>query len=466
MESIPPPVLNEGSDLPDSSQVNRGILPPGFTWVILGALVSLICGLQLYAYFAPQEEEARPSMTTHRAALNLTMRQTAALDWLSQLATAPPQQSDSNSPWKDVQSNLEPIIGKSPEAARYHALISLYLKKQVDPKALKSLEEANDAKSSKVLRLVEGESLESEWDRSTPDGKLGYWLDQRDSKKDLRQAELVPSAERLKFLVVVMWSAGLILLGGVTVLIYGVSRLTQKSARPGFLPQMNRLDGHAAAGRVALYLGIYFFFAMGLGALLTQSGMESSVAMVIVSLGMLLLLPFLLSARIFGVTTSLTRLIIGRKSSWMKWFGIAFLAYAANFVVAVPLAAMMNVLLKDLPTPSHEAVEMLAGSPNLTTILSMIFLAAVFAPIIEEVMFRGQLYPAMKRFMPIGVAVVLQGVIFAVIHPQGPILWPALAIVGVTAAILSEETGSLVPAILMHALHNGTLITFNLLLNG
>ena len=127
---MPPPVLNEGAEPPDSSQTNRGILPPGFTWVILGALVLLICGLQLYAYFAPQEEETRPSMATHRAALNLTMRQTAALDWLSQIATAPPQQSDSSSAWKDIHSKLEPIMEKSPEAARYHALISLYIRRK------------------------------------------------------------------------------------------------------------------------------------------------------------------------------------------------------------------------------------------------------------------------------------------------------------------------------------------------
>jgi membrane protease YdiL (CAAX protease family) len=50
------------------------------------------------------------------------------------------------------------------------------------------------------------------------------------------------------------------------------------------------------------------------------------------------------------------------------------------------------------------------------------------------------------------------------IHPQGGALWPVLAWIGGMAAYLTYRRQSLIPAIVMHACHNTTIILFSVYL--
>jgi membrane protease YdiL (CAAX protease family) len=60
--------------------------------------------------------------------------------------------------------------------------------------------------------------------------------------------------------------------------------------------------------------------------------------------------------------------------------------------------------------------------------------------------------------------VFFSSLLFAMVHPTGVPAWPALAAIGAMAALLTFQTRSLVPSIVMHAVHNGTLLLLNLLL--
>jgi len=91
--------------------------------------------------------------------------------------------------------------------------------------------------------------------------------------------------------------------------------------------------------------------------------------------------------------------------------------------------------------------------------LTIAFLAVATAPIVEESIYRGILYPAFERISNAKVAVILVTVLFAV--PHVPQYWPNIAIIGsitllsVVLTILRAYTGRLLPCIVVHFVFNG-----------
>jgi membrane protease YdiL (CAAX protease family) len=90
----------------------------------------------------------------------------------------------------------------------------------------------------------------------------------------------------------------------------------------------------------------------------------------------------------------------------------------------------------------------------------VLFLAAAFAPFFEEALFRGALQRGVRRRYGPVVSGLIVAFIFAVIHPQGFLLVPALGALGFGFAMLREWRGSLIAPMVAHAVHNGTLVTF------
>lgn len=55
------------------------------------------------------------------------------------------------------------------------------------------------------------------------------------------------------------------------------------------------------------------------------------------------------------------------------------------------------------------------------------------------------------------IGILATSLLFAAIHPTGIPAWLALATTGAFAAITVHQTGSLVPAIVLHGIHNGMI---------
>ena len=85
--------------------------------------------------------------------------------------------------------------------------------------------------------------------------------------------------------------------------------------------------------------------------------------------------------------------------------------------------------------------------------------ACVWAPLIEETLFRGALYRYLRPSLSVLGASVLTGALFAFVHPQGLAFLPALGAVGIVLGLLREWRGSLTACMTAHALHNGFMIT-------
>lgn len=88
--------------------------------------------------------------------------------------------------------------------------------------------------------------------------------------------------------------------------------------------------------------------------------------------------------------------------------------------------------------------------------------AAVIVPVLEELLFRGFLYPMLRRYVGTGWALAVTSFLFAVAHilePEGGwrqacLLFPLYSLLGLLLGGLVQRTGSLLPSILAHSLNN------------
>jgi len=78
----------------------------------------------------------------------------------------------------------------------------------------------------------------------------------------------------------------------------------------------------------------------------------------------------------------------------------------------------------------------------------------VFAPIFEEIAFRGLLFAILRRRLPFVPAALVSASVFALAHGYGVIGFVSVAWSGFLWAWVYEKTGSLIPGIIAHSMNN------------
>ena len=130
-------------------------------------------------------------------------------------------------------------------------------------------------------------------------------------------------------------------------------------------------------------------------------------------------------------------------------------------VPAVAAAVALSGLLLPTDRGSQNPVipALLDCGPSFKLLL--LALVGVAAPLVEETMFRGLLYPAMAARIRPALAIPINGLLFALVHADLPVLLPLLAL-GSVLAYLRHRTGSVLPGMITHGLWN--LQTFGIVL--
>jgi len=139
-------------------------------------------------------------------------------------------------------------------------------------------------------------------------------------------------------------------------------------------------------------------------------------------------------------------------------------------LMTVALTALRDRLAPGSPMPSHPVQGALMGA-DWSTIIQIMVLGVIVAPLVEETMFRGALYRQLRdstRWLGfVGSALlsaVVSSVIFAAIHPQGWVFIPALASLAMAFCIAREWRGNLPAGIVAHGLTNFITLSLNVLL--
>lgn len=105
----------------------------------------------------------------------------------------------------------------------------------------------------------------------------------------------------------------------------------------------------------------------------------------------------------------------------------------------------------------QESVELLQKSNDPLTLSLMAAAAVLVAPICEEIVFRGYLYPILKRFSGVWVAGLCSALLFSCAHGNLVALLPLL-IFGIVQVVIYEKTGSLWAPIAVHFCFNSASV--------
>ncbi len=135
-----------------------------------------------------------------------------------------------------------------------------------------------------------------------------------------------------------------------------------------------------------------------------------------------------------------------RKAIWFYLSGIvlAFAVQGMAHFLPIPKSLPMDKFFND------------AGSAYL-----MAFFGVLIAPVLEELFFRGMLFPTLRRGLGTLLAVLLTAIAFASIHGAqlgyawAPIL--SIFVVGLALTIVRERTDSVAASVLTHSGYNFTL---------
>ena len=168
-------------------------------------------------------------------------------------------------------------------------------------------------------------------------------------------------------------------------------------------------------------------------------------------------------------------LAITRGHDLIKFFGlrrqrflrIAIYSLGVGVICALGGNGLANlvklVILKDhIGEPQLQTlIVQLHERPDPFFVAALIFTACIVAPIAEETIFRGFLYPVLKRFVqPLVAAFVVSG-IFAALHTNAYAAIP-LVVFALILTVLYEWTGSLWVPVGVHAVFNSVNIGFTL----
>lgn len=179
----------------------------------------------------------------------------------------------------------------------------------------------------------------------------------------------------------------------------------------------------------------------------------------------------LFGAVIFAVLVSL----YARRIDWKECFGVRVVGPLGVAGRAVLLLLLALPLIAGALMASHlwvdnggvdeqEIVRFFAGSKATGAKWAVAFSVLVLAPVQEEFIFRGYIYPVLKRYGGPFLGLVVNAALFAGIHLHAP-SFAGLFVLAACLTLAYEWTGSLLVPMAMHALFNSITVV-NLLGRG
>lgn len=142
-----------------------------------------------------------------------------------------------------------------------------------------------------------------------------------------------------------------------------------------------------------------------------------------------------------------------------KFFGVlgrSLLALGAAYPILLLVQAMVYGASGGSMQP-QEVVRFLQEAESPRDRIAVIVMAVAVAPVAEELIFRGYLYPVAKRYVGPFASIMATSVLFAVLHGHAASV-PALTALAVCLALAYEKTGTLLVPMVMHAVFNAVSI--------
>jgi len=139
-----------------------------------------------------------------------------------------------------------------------------------------------------------------------------------------------------------------------------------------------------------------------------------------------------------------------------------------NWALLVPIGMVMvslQVLERFFKIPKHIPMEEFLATPGAAIMTAL--LAVTLGPLMEELFFRGFLYPVLARRFGVGVGIFATSVGFGLIH--GAQLGFALGLVliiflvGLVLTVVRAKTNSVGSSFVVHVAYNSTIVVLGLI---
>lgn len=299
---------------------------------------------------------------------------------------------------------------------------------------------------------------------------------------DPARAPLVRNGPALIILLVVaLLGGGLVIVGGCVAFVFAVAHVIKKGMPRRFVPPAP--GGSVYLETAALFFASFLVLKFVTDAVGSSANISPSRAVQFALAAQWLILPVIFWPIVRGVPARAHFRMIGLHTGQGVFREIVaglfgYLAGIPIMILAVLVSAILIIGKGLLGGNAHGGGAPASPPENPiigivtqggVTVVMLYALATVWAPIVEESVFRGALLRHLRARMPLVVAAIVSAVAFALAHGyEWMALGPVFAI-GFNFAIIREWRGSLIAPIVAHALHNGTvlaiLITMVSLLN-
>lgn len=151
---------------------------------------------------------------------------------------------------------------------------------------------------------------------------------------------------------------------------------------------------------------------------------------------------------------------------WGQGFAKEAFAGILGYLAGLPIVMISAMFAYLLSSRTHTIAThplVLSNTHGVWRIISLYLLASVFAPLVEETMFRGALFNHLRQRHGWFLSALISSFIFAAVHPQGWTAIPVLGAIGFVLASIREWRGTFIASATAHALNNGVVTTFVIL---
>lgn len=441
-----PPVLDGA---PETAPLPRSMTG----WVVLTLLFAALVLLNLWSYLG---RDSKPGALNNE--LDVRLRSIVASKALGESTKNPDIKKSIDTQLEDLVAEVVGKKGSERNAALFYAAARTEQGKAVtvnDVAFLRKGDDASKAFAELYTNLKLDEKAARELGKKLPERGFVYKLAVVQALERLKvpnaRDELVSPAKAL-LMALGGLILGVVLLGGMVLVSLYVTQRNGGKLKP--IGIATRAITPAQADRYALRAA-QLLLVFVLSGILVEVLRLGDIAGNLVAFAITISAAIVLSkVPIDGVPMGLPQVGVGTRDlgTNVLW-GLA--GGIANFPIMLGLSFIGNVLFSGLPAPEHPlTTKLMEGQTGGYIALSMV-LASICAPLFEEFLFRGHLFPALARVkgsLVYGAAV--SSLLFAAIHPTGIPAWLPLAGVGAMGCFLSHQRGSLVPSIVMHATHN------------
>ena len=251
--------------------------------------------------------------------------------------------------------------------------------------------------------------------------------------------------------------------------------VAEDDGSPYQTPQASALPPPLPFGRVPVWfyrpldlLGIGFVFVLFFGLVVGSVSSSNESAPVQDPEGLISSIAFQ-----FILAGIVTAFVISRIRP-VEWLGLRWPGWRWGFLIAPAAVLIMWSFFAGLQTSGfmqwiealgvetvQDTVKILQDSNDPVILGLMAFAAVIAAPFCEEIVFRGYLYSAAKRFAGPWAAAVCSALIFAAAHGSISALLP-LFVFGCLLVFIYEKTGSLWAPIAVHLCFNGATVAIQM----